>query len=305
MAQALIYPTSQDFVQKTLGAELLSGVTASATLNNTTGIQNKRGVMIIDRIDTNNVETPSKREVVIFSGTSGSTVTTLTRNADGSGTDQTHAVGAIVEFGPDIMWAQAVIDGLIAVVDPATGLLDTTKVVDLTTAQTLTTKTLTAPKINGGTGASLTLEQPISNLGSFTAPYVVNGTFASLPVFTGKVRQMAGHLTPFVTLTDASIMYLDFSVANKWLATIVPSGSRTFLATNATLGDVGMLRVTYASTASLGLGLLNSAASTSLVRWPAGTLPTPTATVGKGDMFGFVCVSTTPGFDAFTIGQNL
>lgn len=283
MAQSLKYPTSQNFVQKTLGAQLLSGATASATLNNTTGIQNKVGVMIVDRVDTNNVETPTKREVIIFSGTSGSTVTTLTRNADGSGTDQDHAVGAIVEFGPDIMWAQAVIDGLIQVIDPTTGLLDTTKVVP-----------------QGGTGASLTLVSSIVN-----APSVRGGTFASLPVFSDQVRLNAGSLTPFVTLTDASIMYLDFSVTNKWLATIVPSGSRTFLATNATLGNVGMLRVTYASTASLALGLLNSAASISLVRWPASTLPTPTATVGKGDMFGFVCVSTTPGFDAFTIGQNL
>lgn len=283
MSQALRYPTSQNFVQKTLGAQLLSGVTASATLNNITAIQNKPGVMIVDRVDTNDVETPPKREVIQFESTSGSTVVTLTRNADGSGTDQAHAVGSIVEFGPDILWAQSVIDGLTEVIAPATGLLDKTKVVG-----------------QASTGASLTLINS-----TITAPYVVNGTFASLPVFTGQVRQMAGSLTPFVTLTDASIMYLDFSVANKWLATIVPSGSRTFLATNATLGNVGMLRVTYASTASLGLGLLNSAASISLVRWPAGTLPTPTATVGKGDMFGFVCVSATPGFDAFTIGQNL
>jgi hypothetical protein len=297
----LLYPASQNFVQKALGAELLSGVTASATLNNLTGVQNKPGVMIIDRIDTNNVETPSKREVVIFDSTSGSTVVTLTRNADGSGTDQDHSVGAIVEFGPDILWAQRLIDGLVAVVDPSTGALDTTKVV----AQGGTGASLTLVSPNFGTLSSLPLVNPVVNGGVLTNPYVVNGTFASLPLFTGQVRQMQGALTPFVTISDAEIMYLDFSTANKWLATIVPSGSRTFLATNATLGNVGLLRVTYASTASLALGLLNSAASTSLVNWPSGTRPTPTATQGKGDMFGFVCVSTTPGFDAITVGQNL
>lgn len=290
MAQALKYPTSQNFVQKTLGAALLSGVTAAATLNNITGIQNKRGVFIVDRIDANGVETPSRREVVAFTATSGLTVTTLTRNADSSGTDQDHAVGAIVEFGPDVLWAQSVIDGLSEVLDPATGLVDATKVLTPTSTSTVTNKIY-----NGGTGASLTL----------ISPSVVGGVFASLPVFSGQPRLMGGSLTPFVSLTDSSIMYMDFSASNKWLATIVPSGARTFLATNATLGSIGMLRVTYASTASLALGLLNSAASISLVNWSGGTRPTPTATVGKSDLFGFVCVSTTPGFDAITISQNL
>jgi len=144
MAQKLRYPTSQNFLQKTLTATLTGGVTAAATLSDITSIQNKPGVMIIDRIDVNGVETPSKREVVQYNATSGSTVTTLTRNADGSGSDQDHAVGAIVEFGPDVLWAQAIIDGLTQVIDPTTGLLDTTKVGDLATAQALSNKNLTA-----------------------------------------------------------------------------------------------------------------------------------------------------------------
>lgn len=150
--KVLYYPPQQDFIQKTLGAQLLAGTTAAATLNNVTSIQNKPGVMIVDRIDTNGVETPTKREVIIYQATSGSTVTTLTRNADGGGTDQDHAVGAIVEFGPDILWAQSVIDGLSQVLDPSTGALDTTKVVNLSTAQTLTNKIL--PKIQGAGSAA-------------------------------------------------------------------------------------------------------------------------------------------------------
>ena len=106
----LVYVPSQNGIQKTLGAQLLSGVTASATLNNVTGIQNKLGVFVVDRVDTNNVETPTKREYIKFTGTSGSTVVTLTRNVDGSGTDQDHAIGAIVEFVPDVVWAQALND---------------------------------------------------------------------------------------------------------------------------------------------------------------------------------------------------
>lgn len=146
MATPLYYPPSQNGLQKTLDAELLTGVTAAATLNNVTGIQNKKGIMVIDRVDSNNNLTPSKREYISFDGTSGSTVVTLVRGLAGS-TDQDHAVGAVVEFVSDITQQQAILDGLLLTVTTA-GALDTTKVVDLTTAQTLTNKTLTSPKIN-------------------------------------------------------------------------------------------------------------------------------------------------------------
>ena len=105
----IYYPTTADFVQKVLDAELLSGTTSSATLNNTTSIQNKKGVMIVNRINSNNVETPNAVEVISFDGTSGSTVTTLTRGLAGT-TAKDHAINSIVEFGPDIVWAQGLID---------------------------------------------------------------------------------------------------------------------------------------------------------------------------------------------------
>jgi len=141
MARVYAVPT-QDFLQKTLSAGLLTGVTAAASFNDVTGIPNLPGVFIVDRVDTAGNETPNKREVIAFSGTSGTTVVTLTRGLAGT-TDQDHAVGAIVEFSPDIIWAQSIYDGLSAVVLPSTGAVDTTKVVDLTSAQALTNKTIT------------------------------------------------------------------------------------------------------------------------------------------------------------------
>lgn len=109
---SIYYPPTANFIQKTLNAQLLAGVTASATLNNVTSIQNKVGVMIIDRVDANNVSTPNTVEVISFTGTSGSTVTGLARGLAGT-TDQDHEVGAIVEFGPDITWAQGLIDSFL------------------------------------------------------------------------------------------------------------------------------------------------------------------------------------------------
>ena len=105
----IYYPTTSDFVQKTLGAELLTANTTVATFNNATYIQNLAGVFIVDRVDANGVATPTKAEVISFEAVSGSTVTTLVRGL-GSTSAQDHAVGAIVEFGPTATWAQGLID---------------------------------------------------------------------------------------------------------------------------------------------------------------------------------------------------
>ena len=114
----LYYPPTQNGLQKSLDAALNIGVTAAMTLNNVTGVQNKPGVCLIDRIDTGgNAKSASFREFIIYQGTSGVTLTTLTRGLGGS-TDQDHAVGAVVEFIPDITWGQAVIDALALLVDP-------------------------------------------------------------------------------------------------------------------------------------------------------------------------------------------
>jgi hypothetical protein len=107
----MIYdPPSINGIQKTLDAQLLSGITASMTLNNVTGIQDKPGVCVVDLIDANEKFTPTKREYISFTGVSGNTLTGLTRNADSGGSDQDHAVGAIVQFPADVLQQQALID---------------------------------------------------------------------------------------------------------------------------------------------------------------------------------------------------
>jgi hypothetical protein len=110
---SLKYPPSTNGLQKTLAAQLDQGITASLTLNNATNIPNKPGVCVIDRIDTDgNLKNTSVREYVLYTGTSGSTLTGLTRNIDNSSSDQDHAVGAVVEFVPDVTWAQSIMDAL-------------------------------------------------------------------------------------------------------------------------------------------------------------------------------------------------
>jgi hypothetical protein len=107
---AIKYPPSINAIQKTLDSQLLAGVTASMTLNNVTGIQNKPGVCVIDAVDANDNTTADKREYIVFTGVSGNTLTGLTRNADSGSSDQDHSVGAIVQFPPDVLQQQELID---------------------------------------------------------------------------------------------------------------------------------------------------------------------------------------------------
>lgn len=279
---ALYYPPTQNALQKSLDADLNVSVTASMTLNNTTGVQNKPGVVVVDRIDTNgNLKSTSVREWIIYQGTSGSTLTTLTRGVGGS-SDQDHSVGAVVEFVLDISFAQSVIDALAGVVNPANGLpaitLGSDKAGDMYYHASGASLARLAP---GTTGQILSMN-------------------ASLPSWQGFGTQYM----PPTFLTDASTVILNPRVNNKFFVTVVPNGNpRTYLPTMATIGDVFLLRVQYASTASFAMTFFNSNATLS---WQGGnTLPVPTQTLGKADIFGFMCMATLPKFDGVIVAQNL
>lgn len=112
MATNFYYPTSKNAIQKTLGAQLLSSATTgdAITFTDVDGIQNLPGVLVINRVDSNGTATPSKREYISYSSVSGTTVIIETRNVDGSGSVVTHAVGSVVEFISDAVWAQRMID---------------------------------------------------------------------------------------------------------------------------------------------------------------------------------------------------
>jgi hypothetical protein len=81
--------------QYTLDAQISAGAT-SLTLNQTVaGVVRAPGYLVIDRIDSSGNVTATKREYKYFTGVSGANLTGLSSS---DGTDQVHAVGAIVEF---------------------------------------------------------------------------------------------------------------------------------------------------------------------------------------------------------------
>lgn len=95
-------PTSNN-KQYTLDAQAAAGAT-SVTLNQSVaGVVRAPGYFVVDRIDSSNNLTANKREYKSFTGVSGAQLTGVT-NVDG--TDQVHAVGAIVEFVPDVKYEQ-------------------------------------------------------------------------------------------------------------------------------------------------------------------------------------------------------
>jgi hypothetical protein len=112
MASDFYYPTTKNGIQKLLAAQLLSTATTgdAITFDDVEGLDNVPGVLVINRINSNGESTPSSREFISYTGTAGNTVLIETRNVDSSGAARTHAVGSIVEFVADAVWAKRVID---------------------------------------------------------------------------------------------------------------------------------------------------------------------------------------------------
>lgn len=101
-------------VQHTLAGTLTQAETATITLDSSVVLElqatsTMKGILVIDRVDVNGNLTPTKTEYIAYTGVSGSTVTGLTRGLAGTSA-QGHSIGAIVEFVPDVTWAQAIND---------------------------------------------------------------------------------------------------------------------------------------------------------------------------------------------------
>lgn len=184
MAQLLSVP-SKNGVQKTLASQLLStaGNGDPISFDDVDGIANSPGILVINRVDANGETTPAKREYIEYSGTSGNTVIITTRNVDGSNSALTHAVGSIVEFVPDVVWAQRIYDALSTLVDP-----DDTDVLNSNIVTADGTQTITGDKTLSGTNtftALLELKRrkdtvyANGNLGATPAIDIENGTTQS------------------------------------------------------------------------------------------------------------------------------
>jgi len=143
MPAKLLSSPTKNAIQKTLATQLLSTATTAdpITFDDVDGLPNLPGVLVIRRVDTSGAATPAFREYIEYSGTSGNTVLITTRNVDGSNAALTHPVGSIVEFTPDVIWADRVYDALSSIVDVNDISVINSSLVTLTGTQSISGKT--------------------------------------------------------------------------------------------------------------------------------------------------------------------
>jgi hypothetical protein len=267
-------------VQLTLQNALLTGETTTITF--TASVTSKLqasssipGILVVDRVDSNGVETPTKTEYISFTGVTGSTVTGLVRGLANS-TAQDHSAGAIVEFVPDVVWADSIND-VFTTQHNADG-----------THKTISLISLASVTINGATGfmSNVTIISPtLSNT-------IINGaTLASITTVNMAT-------IPVHTKTITSLATTNFDLATSNIFTHVLSAATTTLTvTNPTAGQPFVVRLSQGSTG-------NRAVFFSTIKWAGGTTPTLTSTIDKTDVFGFLCTASGY-YDGYAVGYNL
>lgn len=269
-------------INTTLNGNVLTTDTA-ITLTSVTGLSSSGGVLVIDRQDINGNNTPLLREYIAFTGISGSQVTGCLRGLGGS-TAQNHSSTAKVEEVFSVTHWNDLITALLNVFTSA-GALDTTKVVDLTTAQTLTNKILTSPTINTPTISSPTVT------GTITGGVTVTGANS----FTGT-NTFKATVPTLVADSDGATVTFDMSAGN--IHTVVLGGNRTLAVSNVTVNQPFILRLGQDGSGSRTVTWFST------IKWAGGSAPTLTTTLNKTDVFGFLCTSAG-NFDGYILGQGL
>jgi hypothetical protein len=270
-------------VQKTLSVTLTQAETASITFDSSVDLElqassSMPGILVIDRIDVNGNLTPTKAEYIEFTGVSGTTVTGLTRGIGGTSA-QGHSIGAIVEFVPDVVWADAIND-VFTTQHNADGTHKTLSLISLASV-TINNSFINDMVISGGSLASITISSGIIN-GASLASISITGRTGLPATFRG-----------IETYSDAGTINLDLSLGNQFSGTI--AGNRTFTVSNYQEGQAFIVRV-------FSSGGPYTPSWFSTIAWSGGVAPTLTA--NKTTVVGFLCTGSNT-FDGYLVGTGL
>ena len=185
-------------------------------------------------------ESQATEEIAYSASKSGAvlSVPLANRGLEG-GSAQGHAINATVKgILTAGMWNDLV-DSLANVLNATTGALDTTKVVDLTTAQTLTNKRLTAPKINENVALTSTATE-LNLLTGVTALLTASGT----TTLTNK------RITPrVVTATDDASAVIDSDITDQYQLTAIANATEFTVTGTPTNGQKLIIRLKDAGVA--------------------------------------------------------
>lgn len=295
-------------VQHTLAGTLTQAETATITLDSSVDLElqassTMKGLLVIDRVDVNGNLTPLKTEYISYTGVSGSTVTGLTRGLAGTSA-QGHAIGAIVEFVPDITWAQAIND-VFTTQHNSDGTHKTLSSISLASVTfrdalginvSLATGAINNFYINNASLASSTAVNFIGTNVSLASANISNAFLfnASLVSITTVNRAYIPVETKFISTATSTF---DFAYSNIHSLTL--SNATTTLAfANPLSGQAVITRLGQDGTGN------RRVVFPSTIYWAGGTTPTLTSTASKTDVFGFLC--TASGFyDGYIVGTNL
>lgn len=185
------------------------------------------------------------------------------------------------------------------------------------TTDTLTNKTLTAPKIanagfiadaNGNeqiifnTTASAVNEVAITNAATgTTGPLIAASGETNVDLRlsgkgTGKVHNITGTYDDITADSDGSTITFNMATSNVHSVTL--GGNRTLAVSNVSAGQRFMLRLLQDGTGSRTVTWFTT------IKWAGGSAPTLTTTASKADLIGFLCTSAG-NYDGFVIGQNI
>lgn len=271
MATLYKVPT-QNSIQYTLDSQIAAGA-SSLTLNQSvTGIVQAPGVLVIDRVDSSGNKTPSKREYKTFTGVSGAQLTGLSGGLAGS-SDQVHEVGAVVEFIPDIIWAQALYDVITAEHNTSgnhtaiTASSASIAVLDVKTSINASAASvnglLRSFTVSGVSGASMMMKDVTFTPGSGVTMYmnsannvVIGSSGAAGTGGFNALFQVPGNLASLTNIGGLIPVPTSFTAQylNAFLQTpaSLASVSATISKNNSVIGVVGILAgATFASSASL------------------------------------------------------
>jgi hypothetical protein len=112
----------------------------------------------------------------------------------------------------------------------------------------------------------------------------------------GIITTAAAIKTPIITASDAATVTFNLNTGNTQTVTL--GGSRTLALSNASVGQVFVVRLVQGGTGN------NTVTWFSTIKWPGGLVPTLTTTLNKTDVFAFICTSSG-NYDGFVIGYNL
>jgi hypothetical protein len=194
----------------TLNGNISAGDT-TITLTSTTNLQFP-GVLTFDRQDVNGNDTPTLREYVSFTGISGNQITGVTRGLGGS-TAQSHLSNAKVEETFSVDHWNDLRTALLNLLTTA-GALDTTKVVDLTSAQALSNKTLTSPTLSGTVAGAATFSgtQTFSQVLTTSNAITATSNAATVPI-TSKINTVTNNSAATLTITMTTTSAIDGQVS--------------------------------------------------------------------------------------------